>query len=88
MVTRNDEQHASMACLQAHHSPCLQQHGCIAVSNGKIIGRGFNNYRIRSHDPFKCPGSSCHAEMDALRQVYREHYHNHRGKTSSIIKVV
>jgi tRNA(Arg) A34 adenosine deaminase TadA len=88
MATRHTEQYASTAYQQAQHSPCLQRHGCVAVCSGKIIGRGFNNYRIRSHGPFNCPGSSCHAEIDALRQVYREHYHNHRGKTPSIIKVV
>lgn len=33
-------------CLeQAAHSPLRQRHGCVVVKGGKIIGRGFNDYR-------------------------------------------
>ena len=83
-VTRQDEQLASHAYLQALNSPCLHKHGCVASVNGKIIGRGFNNYRLQSNDPFKSPGCSCHAEMDTLRRIYREF----RPKISSQLKVV
>ena len=83
-ITRQDEQLASHAYLQALNSPCLHKHGCVASINGKIIGRGFNNYRIQSRDPFQSGICSCHAEIDTLRQIYR----NFRPKISGQLKVV
>ncbi len=70
-ISRQEELHAANAYSQALLSPCLHKHGCVAVVNGKIIARGFNNYRTHSSDPFHCQGCSCHAEMDTLRKTYQ-----------------
>tara|TARA_B100000902_G_scaffold246493_1_gene233290 strand:- start:50 stop:505 length:456 start_codon:yes stop_codon:yes gene_type:complete len=67
--SRRDYRFAEMAALQAKRSNCLMQHGCVAVKNGRIFGRGYNNYRTRSKDGFIQNCMTCHAEMSALREV-------------------
>jgi|TARA_B110000003_G_scaffold41324_1_gene38444 tRNA(Arg) A34 adenosine deaminase TadA len=85
MVSRRDENHMHYACMEASKSPCLHKHGCVATINGKIIGRGYNNYRTWSNDQFCSEGCSCHAEIHALRDVWRQFY---RAKVSGQLKVV
>ena len=63
---------------EAHKSPCLMQHGAVAVSGGKIIGRGYNHYRSRTSDGIVQNSCTCHAEMAALRDVLRTHDTEHR----------
>lgn len=59
------------ACNEAHNSKLLMKHGCVIVKNGKIIGRGHNYHRTKSNDGFLCKNcSSCHAEINAIRQIY------------------
>ena len=62
---------------EAQKSPCLMQHGAVAVSGGKIIGRGYNHYRSRTSDGIVENSCTCHAEMAALRDVLRTHNTNH-----------
>jgi len=47
----------------------LQKHGCVAVVNGKIVGKGYNNYRNYSRDGFMRTCCSCHAEVAAIRDA-------------------
>ncbi len=50
-------------------SPCLHQHGCVLVRNGKIISNGYNNYGTSFYS-HSC--NSTHAEIDALGQCLKE----------------
>jgi len=79
MVSNRDQRFIEIAADQASRSQCLMRHGCVAVINGRIIGRGFNNYRCHSNDGFIQNTMTCHAEIAALRQV------NKRGKSSKKI---
>jgi deoxycytidylate deaminase len=74
MVSNRDQRFIEIAADQASRSQCLMRHGCVAVMNGRIIGRGFNNYRCHSNDGFIQNTMTCHAEIAALREV------NKRGK--------
>jgi tRNA(Arg) A34 adenosine deaminase TadA len=71
MTTTKDTKFASRAAEEAQRSPCQMRHGCVAVINGRIVGRGYNNYRSYSKDGFIHDCMTCHAEMAALREVYR-----------------
>jgi deoxycytidylate deaminase len=79
MVSNRDQRFIEIAADQASRSQCLMRHGCVAVINGRIIGRGFNNYRCHSNDGFINNTMTCHAEIAALREV------NKRGKKSKKI---
>ena len=82
MVSVTDENYLSQAAIEASKSKLLSQHGCLAVANGKIIGRGHNSCRTQSHDGFICNTCSCHAEIAALREVYKQtanSYENHNN---------
>jgi tRNA(Arg) A34 adenosine deaminase TadA len=85
MISRRDETMVSYACTEALKSPCLHKHGCVATINGKIIGRGYNHYRTWYNDNFCSDGCSCHAEIDALRNVWRQYY---KSNLSGQLKVV
>ena len=69
LPSRRDYRFAEMAAIEAKRSGCLMQHGCVAVKNGRIFGRGYNNYRTRCKDGFIQNCMTCHAEMSALREV-------------------
>jgi deoxycytidylate deaminase len=84
-VSKKDESYTHFACIEAQKSPCLHKHGCVATVNGKIISRGYNNYRTWSNDQFCTQGCSCHAEIHTLRGVWRQYC---RFKVSSQLKVV
>ena len=58
------------ALNEAQSSELLMKHGCVAVKNGKIIGRGCNYYRTKSNDGFLKCNCSCHAEISAIRNAY------------------
>tara|TARA_Y100000591_G_C21836355_1_gene702773 strand:+ start:442 stop:720 length:279 start_codon:yes stop_codon:yes gene_type:complete len=61
----------SAAQQEALKSPCLMQHGAVAVRGGKIIGRGYNHYRNQTSDGVVSNSCTCHAEMAAIRDVLR-----------------
>ena len=89
-VSATDRIYLSHAVNEALKSNLLSQHGCIAVANGKILGRGHNSLRTQSQDGFICNTCSCHAEIAAIRNLYHTHssYSNsNRGKYSDQIKV-
>ena len=79
MVSNRDQRFIQIAAEEASRSKCLMRHGCVAVMNGRIIGRGYNNYRCHSNDGFIQNTMTCHAEIAALRQV------NKRGKNAKKI---
>lgn len=70
-VSSNDFKFLNLARNEAILSPCLQRHGCIAVLNGHVIGKGYNNYRTSSSDGFLKNTCTCHAEIATLRNVYK-----------------
>ena len=86
MISIQDERFLSAAYKQAENSPVLMRHGAITVINGKIIGRGYNNYRTYSSDEFIKDTCTCHAEITALRSTYTNYSTNAYGKYSDNIK--
>ena len=68
-ISNRDQRFVEIAANEAKRSMCLMQHGCVAVKNGRIIGRGYNTYRTSSKDGFIQNCMTCHAEISALRQV-------------------
>lgn len=85
MISLNDEKFLTSAFELSMSSPVLMRHGAVAVLNGKIVGRGFNNYRTYSSDNFIKNTCTCHAEVSALRNVY-SNYTNTYGKYNENIK--
>ncbi len=85
MVSVTDENYLSHAAYEASKSKLLSQHGCIAVANGKIFGSGHNSCRTQSQDGFICKSCSCHAEIAALREVFKQTT-NQRGNRVNSIK--
>jgi len=69
IISNKADRFIQNAADQARQSPCLMRHGCVAVLNGRIVGRGYNNYRSKSKDGFINNCMTCHAEIAALRQV-------------------
>ncbi len=82
----NDQTYLSRAAQEAKKSQLQSQHGCIAVANGKIRGRGHNSNRTQSCDGFIANTCSCHAEIAALRNVWHTSGLNTHGKFNAQIK--
>ena len=72
MISVTDETFMSHAAHEATKSNLQSRHGCIAVINGKIVGRGHNTIRSQSQDGFIRNTCSCHAEMDVLRKCLKQ----------------
>jgi len=70
-LSRKHEKYICDAALEADKSPCFHRHGCIIVGNGKVLGKGFNNYRNTSTDKMLTNCYTCHAEISAIRDVLR-----------------
>jgi deoxycytidylate deaminase len=70
-ISNKDQRFASIALDEASKSPLLMQHGCIAVLNGKVVAKGYNNIRSHSKDGLlnfrKC--CSAHAEIHVLHKL-------------------
>lgn len=67
-----DQRVISAIYEEAEKSPCRFKHGCCAAVNGKIIAKGYNNYRQYSSDGIINDPCSCHAEMDVLRKCLQK----------------
>ena len=65
-----DQKHIGSAGLESKKSDLVSKHGCVIVSNGKIIGKGHNSSRTQSSDGFLKNTCSCHAEVDAIRNAF------------------
>jgi len=77
IASRREASFMECARVEAAKSPCLFRHGAVAVVNGRILARGHNTYRTHSSDRFIRNCCTCHAEISALRQMYRRHNHTH-----------
>lgn len=86
MLSNSDMRFINSAANEALKSPVLMRHGAVAVTNGKIMGRGHNHYRTTSKDEFISNTCTCHAEIASLRNMF--HSTNTYGKHSNSIKVV
>ena len=70
--TLRDEKYASLALTEAQNSNMkYHQHGCIAVTNGAVIARGWNSYGSHPNDKYLSDVCSCHAEVDVMRKIER-----------------
>lgn len=70
VLSASDRSYLSLATLEANKSNLQQRHGAVAVTNGKIRGRGYNSGRTQSSDGFISNTCSCHAEIAALRDMW------------------
>lgn len=72
ILSTSDRTFLSLASMEAQKSTQTHRHGCVAVVNGKVRGRGCNSGRTRSNDGFIKNTCSCHAEIAALRDVWHQ----------------
>ena len=70
--TNSDAKYVSLAVSEAEKSDLRARLGCVAVVSGKVIARGYNNYRTYSKDGIIEQTCSCHAEMDVLRKCLKQ----------------
>ena len=75
-----DQKHIGSAGLESKKSDLVSKHGCVIVSNGKIIGCGHNSSRTYSRDGFINNTCSCHAEIAAIREVVSNQKENSFSK--------
>ena len=68
-ISSSDLKFLEEARFESFRSPVSMKHGCVAVVNGRIMATGHNHYRTSSKDGFICNSCTCHAEMDALRNM-------------------
>jgi tRNA(Arg) A34 adenosine deaminase TadA len=86
MLSASDYNYLASAAHESKKS-CLQsRHGCVAVTNGKIRGRGHNSSRTQSCDGFIANTCSCHAEIAALRDLWHTNCTNTYGKFQAQLK--
>ena len=71
MISKNSFRFINAAIKEAEKSDIIQKHGCVIVTSGKIISRGYNNYRNVSKDGFLKNSCTCHAEISAIRNFYK-----------------
>jgi len=80
IISNNDLKYLCLASEQAEYSPMLMRHGAVAVVSGKVVGRGYNNYRTNSRDGFINNVCACHAEVDCLRSIFNNNLKTTRRK--------
>lgn len=88
ILSVTDQTFMALAAIESKKSNLQSRHGCIAVINGKIMGRGHNSPRTHSNDGFIRNTCSCHAEIAALRNLWHSSCTNTYGKYGKQIKVV
>tara|TARA_B100000424_G_scaffold154063_1_gene117726 strand:+ start:128 stop:394 length:267 start_codon:yes stop_codon:yes gene_type:complete len=88
MLSNTDMRYIIQAATEAEKSPVLMRHGSIAVTNGKVRGRGHNHYRTYSKDAFIQNSCTCHAEIACLRNMFYSCCTNTYGKPGNNIKGV
>lgn len=72
LCSNSDEKFASIASIEANKSDLPFKHGCIAVTSGKIVAKGYNHYRTYSKDGLIKNCCSCHAEIDVIRKCLKK----------------
>jgi len=85
-LSSSDHRFIQHAAIESDKSILTSKHGCVAVVNGKIMGRGHNSSRTQSIDGFIGNSCSCHAEMASLRNMYHSCCPNRYGKYIKNIK--
>ena len=73
-TTNSDEKFVSVAAHEAKKSNVRARIGCVAVSSGKVVAKGFNSYRTYSKDGMINKVCSCHAEIDVLRKCLKRNF--------------
>jgi tRNA(Arg) A34 adenosine deaminase TadA len=86
VLSNTDMRYITQASTEAGKSDVLMRHGSVAVSGGKIMGRGHNHYRSHSKDAFITNTCTCHAEIASLRNMFHQCSSNSRGKHNNSIK--
>lgn len=86
IMSSTDEKYMCHAADESLKSNLMSRHGCVAVVNGKILGRGHNSSRTQSSDGFICNTCSCHAEIAALRNMFHTTCTNSHGQYGKLIK--
>ena len=81
-VTKKHQRCISEAISMALNSPCAHKHGCVIGGNGKIYGKGYNNYRTQTEDGMLKNYTSCHAEIAAIRNLY-----SYKNRSNNHLKV-
>lgn len=76
LLSLTEQRYVIHAALESTKSDLVSKHGCVAVANGKIIGRGHNSSRTQSRDGFIRNTCSCHAEIAAIRDVFHTNFDN------------
>ena len=76
MLSNKNSNFLNIALEKAHPSNfngeyLRHYHGAIAVVNGKIVSEGKNSSRNYSCDGFIHHCNACHAEIDALRNLWK-----------------
>ena len=79
-LTMTNQRFIIRAGLESKKSDLASKHGCVIVSNGKIIGCGHNSSRTYSRDGFINNTCSCHAEIAAIREVVSNQKENSFSK--------
>tara|TARA_Y100000022_G_scaffold130738_1_gene113400 strand:- start:4712 stop:5170 length:459 start_codon:yes stop_codon:yes gene_type:complete len=74
--SNTDARYLSIAAEEAEKSIACYRVGCVAVSSGKIVARGYNSARTYSKDGMIGDSLSCHAEIDVLRKCLRRNITN------------
>jgi tRNA(Arg) A34 adenosine deaminase TadA len=89
IISSRDYDYLAEAMNEANKSKVLMRHGCVAVVNGKIRGRGYNSVdRTQSKDNFIKNTCSCHAEIACLRNLYQTSLTTTFGKYSDNVQYV
>ena len=79
MISNKSFSFINAAIKEAEKSSIIQKHGCVIVTSGKIISRGYNNHRNQSKDGFLKNSCTCHAEISAIRNFYKfKKYDNYK----------
>ncbi len=80
MISNRDENFINRANEASKGSQMHMKHGCVDVSNNRILGTGYNSQRTRFRDNFTADSCSCHAEMHALNIAMRNFKGHSRSK--------
>lgn len=86
-ISNKDQLFISAASKEAMNSKVAMRHGCVAVVAGKIIARGYNNYRASSRDGFLNNTCTCHAEITTIRKMHRQNWKQSRDNYRLSLKV-
>ena len=83
-MTHRDARFVRLAAQEAIKSSVCMQHGCIAVTHGKVVARSFNT---------ACRASptlwwSCHAEMGVIKKINEQQEHRQKRRQRITLYIV